>query len=289
MNIAQVLNETKQLLFFNGWIEHKGKCRLNTVKDVLFRINSSFLTLDRLKMLNKKCVEQYEAYEQDLQRNSDIITFWSPTVFEYYMSFSNLYTCLICAQDRIPELLIRIEGYKGNPHSSLADAVKKLNNYTSVPKNILDLILEYWESGGKSLRDFRNLDQHFVSIVDRTYLIIANKRRLHVVLPDNPQVKSSKKLTFDKDIDALQYFWDEHFRLAKLLDKIGKEFYGKPKTFGQGMVIGHEGSLEPKDKPYTSSLFLLSTDQKQRAGYEMIVSPERSVSMIIHQDKNKDA
>ena len=240
-------------------------------------------------MLNKKCVEQYEAYEQDLQRNSDIITFWSPTVLEYYMSFSNISTCLVCAQNKIPELLIRIEDYEGNPQNSLVDAIKKLKNYTSVPKKILDLVIEYWESGGKRLRDFRDLDQHFVSIVDRTYLITTNKRRLHVVLPDNPQEKSSKKLIFDEDIDALQYFWDEHFRLVELLDKIGKEFYGIPKTFGQGMVIGHEGSLEPKDKPYTSSLFLLSTNQKQRAGYEMIVSPERSVSMVIHQDKIKDA
>lgn len=95
---------------------------------------------------------------------------------------------------------------------SLADIVKS----PRFPGRIDELILDYWESSGQAVKQYRDLAQHHavVSSDGRVTLLPDGGVGVYLVLPNNPAEKEPGKLAYlDPRIDALPWVWESYWHL----------------------------------------------------------------------------
>jgi hypothetical protein len=94
------------------------------------------------------------------------------------------------------------------PPSLRKCADKIVSNKVNLPDELARLVTDYWVDGGKRLRDYRDLSQHHLLLSSDARATLDAKRKayLYLALPNNPEVKSMRRLKFaDPVIHALPY------------------------------------------------------------------------------------
>jgi hypothetical protein len=91
---------------------------------------------------------------------------------------------------------------------------------------------------------YRDIDQHFSSIIHHSLLEDHRDPKLLVLLPDNPEVKDPKKFTYQQEINALPFFELAFQEVHDLLEQIGTEVGAKRKVIQQGIRFAQLGELE---------------------------------------------
>src|SRR5258705_416193 len=76
---------------------------------------------------------------------------------------------------------------------------------TKVPAAVRNVVAMYWTSSGEAMAAYRDIDQHHDVLARGCFLLTAGNavQRVSVRLPDNPELKSPPKFTYNKNIDAL--------------------------------------------------------------------------------------
>jgi hypothetical protein len=101
--------------------------------------------------------------------------------------------------------------------SSLSDAVNSLGKgKVSLPASIADLLLGYWHKHGKRLKEFRDVSQHHSIVASDARVLVSDDghRGLRLLLPSNPELKTTSKLVFgEPPIHAVPYVREQFLKL----------------------------------------------------------------------------
>jgi hypothetical protein len=103
---------------------------------------------------------------------------------------------------------------------SLSDLMDRLNKSPNpgLPEKIRHGVMEYWERDGKRLKDYRDLSQHHVPLMlseARVFRASDGTPSIWLTLPNNPEVKSSSRLSFENPtIHAFSYVRDQYCELV---------------------------------------------------------------------------
>ncbi len=196
---------------------HKNKY----LDDLLYCANSALLRIIAIKKYNDKCVNEYNEIEEYLSvKNSKKIFFFSSTFVRLLNEIPVFFSDLRKMQNAFLKLLSLELNLKIKPPNSLSQAIKKgLENY-DIPPDICKIIFEYWNSTGRQVKDYRDIDQHWYQIVQRTWLKLDLKRKMMVILPD-----SKETMTYEKNVEALGFmkksFEDFHDMVDKTCESLG--------------------------------------------------------------------
>ena len=105
--------------------------------------------------------------------------------------------------------------------ASISDMVKDIKNGNlSLPENINNVILKYWEVDGSKIKQYRDLAQHFVVVSSdaRLFQIPGGRDYISIVIPNNPQEKSPVRLSFENPkVDAFDYIFKSFMMLYEFV------------------------------------------------------------------------
>jgi hypothetical protein len=118
------------------------------------------------------------------------------------------------SQDGALGYVSRIFGLK-NPPDSLRTAVERLKKASlrGIPAKVCGCIVDYWERGGRQLRDYRVLSQHYGVVTSdlRLYFAADDQPLLYLALPSRPEVQRPAKFIYDSPIVLAFPFCSESF------------------------------------------------------------------------------
>jgi hypothetical protein len=120
--------------------------------------------------------------------------------------------CLACIR-RVPDSLIchlkRLPINLDLPlsfHDLIKGLEAKRKKYR-LDQTIQDLVMAYWHSVARRVKDYRDLANHYTIVSSECLLFVSGDGSvgLRMLLPDNPNEKSPTKLTYDPGIQAMSY------------------------------------------------------------------------------------
>ncbi len=194
--------------------------------NISYRISSVIASFEKIKILEDECIKQFTLFEKDtgISKKSKMINFKSPSLYEIFINTSYIILSIRIIQNSILNIISKEESKRGNKislPSSMNDFTKKIDKF-SLNSTIKEHINTYWNSNGRLLKDYRDIDEHHNFLVDKVYIDNFNDKNLIILLPDNPNVKSYKKYKFDKKINALEFLLKEFLEIEILLNSISK-------------------------------------------------------------------
>jgi hypothetical protein len=151
--------------------------------------------------------------------------------------------------------------------------LKKPNRY-GISEEAWRIVRQYWNEGGAELRDYRDIDQHYDSIVRHTFLQVTPEEKLIAYLPDNPKERKASRVTFTGSRDALPYFNDEFAHLQALIDSLSASLGipGAPRKQSVGMA-----QLDVLRDGKTKTLALVVEDIVTSKGMEIGQTSDRHI------------
>jgi hypothetical protein len=103
--------------------------------------------------------------------------------------------------------------YGVNTPNSINDFMKKLAPNEQLPQRVTKLVLSYWHSHGRKLKDYRDLAQHHAIVASdaRIYLAPSGRPVLYLTLPNNPDVKSAARLAYANPVVHASIYLETEF------------------------------------------------------------------------------
>lgn len=93
--------------------------------------------------------------------------------------------------------------------SSLSDVANSMEKgKVTLPASISDILIGYWHTHGKRLKDFRDVSQHHSIVASDARVFVSDDghRGLRLLLPSNPELKTTSKLVFgEPPVHAVPY------------------------------------------------------------------------------------
>jgi hypothetical protein len=166
-------------------------------------------------------------------------------LFEIYAQIPAALSQIVNMQNQLLPILQDALDIKSSVPKSLNAAIKKGISTYRLPIDIGNLILEYWYNGGKYLRDVRDINEHYIALVDYTfYKYDEEPGEILVLLPDNPETKSANDFTYNREIDAYKVLETGINELNDLVETIFSRLGKEPKNFEPSISMKHMGNLE---------------------------------------------
>ena len=270
MYIATMLNQNNLFQHFGGWVSKPRNNEGNELQVFLFRATQCVISLLRLEYLKGICISQYQKQEQNLNIKTEKIVFWSPTFVEFLNEFSPFLSSLRIMQNLIIPIIGKSYGLKNSLPSSMNDAMKKIYTY-GFDKFICDTLTEYWDSNGKDIRDYRDIDQHYHVLIKHSFMQIKPNENLLVLLPDNPK---EKNIRFDLKRNALPYFVDSFNNFHTTIEKIAFYMGFSSNPISQTVLLEQIGELTEGVK---QTLALMIEDTIKCSGFEFGQTEDRRI------------
>jgi len=169
-----------------------------------------------IKDYNHKCIKEFNERKQLLTViNTSRIHFFSSNLIRLLNEIPIFFSDLRKMQDRFLNILAVVLNLKELPPKSMNKAIKNSLEKYQIPPGVCELIYKYWENTGKLVKDYRDIDQHWHQIVQRTWLQLEPEKKIIVILPD-----SKESLTYDKEIDALEFMEESFNEFHEMVEKI---------------------------------------------------------------------
>ena len=258
MYIGTLFNEEGLFQRLAAWKEGSDNDDRTDFDRFLFRATSAYISLLRMHGLNDLCIEQYGRQKSQLTIKDNRIIFWSPTLVELLNEFSPYLSSLRIMQNMVLPLTAKSEKLKTSIPTSMADAMKKLDSY-GFSQQTCNLVEQYWRSGGAEIKNYRDIDQHFYAIVQRSFLQIKPVETILVYLPDNPEEKSINRVIFDNKRDAIPFFKDAFVQIHQLIEDVALILGFGPTRLKQSIHTEQLGELQEGAKK-TLALIMPSTE-----------------------------
>lgn len=129
--------------------------------------------------------------------------------YEGFFEFDALVTAVIRAIDATRYVIWRKYGRNGSVPSSFR---RTIGNCTQLPDTLKQLAENLWAGHLSHAKEYRDCIQHYVSIGSSSWSMLTRRNDLSwtmlLRIPDNPEVKSAKNFTFNRDLDAMTYGWE---------------------------------------------------------------------------------
>jgi hypothetical protein len=172
---------------------------------------------------------------------------------QYLTEFSGCLSSMKLAQNLIIPLFAGLKR-KGDVASGMDSAVRQVGSF-GLPKAFTEAVLDYWTRFGIHIKAYRDVDQHFSALVGHTYVELRPSQRVVVVLPDNPESKSRKKFTFQKNIVARAFCEDAYRGLDEVVGKSAAAFELTPTPIQQSASLAPVGALAEGEHSTIGVLF----------------------------------
>jgi len=127
-----------------------------------------------------------------------------------YFEFDALVSAARRAYDKSGHIIWQSFGdNKGGMPNNFADMLRRCTVLSSALRQSLETS---WTVVGSKLKDYRDCTQHFASIDFARCNLAMSKLDENIwsasaMIPDNPEVKSKEKLSYNSRVDALSYGW----------------------------------------------------------------------------------
>ncbi|MDO8282824.1 MAG: hypothetical protein Q7U10_09440 [Thermodesulfovibrionia bacterium] len=250
MYLADLLNSRGLFQRTSSW-----KSSTEFADDVsllLSRGTSAVISILKIEQTQLNCVREFELFENQLNCMEDRIVFNSQSLVELQNEISPLLSTLRIMQDVTVSLISK--SLKISLPSSINDTIKKIEKY-GLPNEVKNLLCDYWNSGGASIRDYRILDQHFTGISDRVFLQLQPAKKVLLLFPDNPKEKSKKSFTFDKEICGISVLRVGFDEVHKLIESIADYLGYQPSPLPTSTNMYQLGDLHPSRNRLLSFIF----------------------------------
>lgn len=188
------------------------------------------------------------------------------TLFNIYSQIPTCLSNLVQMQDLIVPILKDIYQLKFSSPTSFRKAMNNIDNY-GFNDAVKTELKKYWKEYGEYLRNVRDVNEHFDALVDQTFFDQESKPgQILIFLPDNPEIKSSKKFTYEKEIDA-------HLTIMKNVESLNEIFNVVMNDLGinQGQYTRtHEmGQMGTFEKPMNRTLGLMISITNTESGQKL--------------------
>lgn len=241
MLLPGLLNQHKLFHHLAGLSKKEQK--FQTLKsEILARSTTSLLHLLRIGQLNTECVAEFSLFEDQLNIQDDKIVFSSVSLGFLLNEISPLMSSMRLLQNLMIKLISSYEGT--SLPNSIADYVKKSGSY-KIDEKAKSILEKYWNSTGEKLRSYRDLDQHFTTLADQYLIQIKPQKTILLRFPDNPEIKSSAKFTYNQNINGLE-FLDACFKeIHEAFEELSKNYGAKPNDHQMSISLDQLGDLRP--------------------------------------------
>jgi len=250
MYLADLLNSYGLFQRTSTWMKESDFA--DQIALLLNRATSCVVSIKRIEDAQLRCVQEYELFDDQVSDVDERIVFNSRSLVELQNEISPLLSSLRIMQDSVNALLGK--KLKTSLPSSIADTIKNIDKY-SIPLELKKTLLKYWETGGKNIRDYRVLDQHYVGLVDHVFLQLKPTKKILLLFPDEPTEQSRSKLSYDREvcgISVLRIGFDE---IHELLEDVAEYFKYSPGKLQTVIGMKQLGDLTPFRKRTIGFLF----------------------------------
>ncbi len=231
-----------------------------TIEKFLFRASCALQGLSDIEQslnISVKCAEEYRDQIKFHDSNKKVLIA-SNILFTAYSNIPSILSNIVIMQNKLLNLIAQIFDYnlKGIP-SSFNNAYK--NRFHDFPnKTIINLFTLYYEGGGKYIRDLRDINEHFDELLNETYYLQLRKQgKILMYFPDNPEIKSPKKFTYEKQMNAFDVLFDSLKILSNVIEDICSLKKVPPSDFKYNITI--DSKIKPSLVPeYTVGLMINS-------------------------------
>lgn len=245
--VPRLLNQNSMFLCLNtASRDTKGNENLTSKIDhFLYRASCVLKSLESMQAAEALSVNLVKSYIGQIKFGKDLkIAISVEPLFEVYAQIPSALSQQVNMQNQVLPILQSYLGIKASVPSSLKDALKVgIEKYGFSPE-ISSLINEYWRSIGNFIRDVRDINEHFVALVDFSYFKYEkDPGQILIFLPDNPEEKSPSKFTYKNENDAFETISEGLHQLNNLFEKIFSTLGVKPSQFENSLYMKHMGSL----------------------------------------------
>lgn len=170
----------------------------------LYRSSCLFISFHHLKKSLSDSVELAFQFVQQLKFNdSNRITFSCSELFMAYSQIPTSLSALVLMQNELLRIIPLISGSGIDLPKSMNRVFEKGIKTYGLSPEVEKLLNQYWDNGGKYVRDLRNINEHYDILVNHTFFEFKNNiGRILILLPDNPESQSPKKFTHKKELNA---------------------------------------------------------------------------------------
>jgi len=197
-------------------IRAKRPAFFGTTRSLEFLLYAAIYHCERLAQQYVKAVAQQTRFPH--HADFDRVVVQCP---EGFFEFDALVTCVIRAVDSARYAIWRAYGGKGSVPNSFRRTVDRC---TALPDSFRQLVESLWNERLSHAKEYRDCIQHYVAIGASSVAMLVRVDgvlwTIWLRIPDNPEVKSSKRFTFERGLDAMTYGWElvsDLFRLTASL------------------------------------------------------------------------
>lgn len=195
------------------------------IDEFLYCVNSAILRLLAIKEYNFECVKEYIEREKYLTIiNTSKIAFFSSNLVRLLNEIPIFFSDMKKAQDIFLSVLAVELELKEKPPKNMNRAIKNTLEKYDIPSELCRILYNYWNHIGKLIKEYRDMDQHWHQIVQKTWLQLEPDKKIVVVLPD-----SKYELTYEKNVSALEFMEKAFYEFHEMVEKVS-ELLGYTKT-----------------------------------------------------------
>ena len=305
MYIADLFNTNNLFQNFGGWFQETKvsffsrmmKSKEKDIKKILesWKLNvqgfetllgfatSVILTINQIKNLEQKCVQQFKALKERLDLRENRIIFWSHKLVNLLSKISPVINII-----RIMEnLLLELIGKKVNhpmPKNMFILIKNGHKSYNFLQLELWNRIEAYWQNTGKYLRAYKNIERYLFSLTTHSYIEINPKEKLLILLPDNPEMEISYKFVYEKNVDAIRFLENSFNDFHNLVEDISMQFHYNPTHILQGWSFLEYQYLPAK----SGTVALVIKNPEKRKAVEVINEGGKPIFNKLSLQKNEE-
>ncbi len=207
MYLSEPFNRHRLFQGLRNWPEpvqskNHEEWRLSARGEILASATAAILHLYRLRDLERRCIGEWEAVRPHLENPSARTGFFSPTLVELVNELDPFLARLRFIQNWVFPALGQALGV---PVPTTMNIKERAWSRLQLPEAVRDRIRSYWTKEGLLLKHYRDLGQHYTSMIAHSFIAPGPPVVLAVRLPDNPECHAPKRLRFGGEIHAARF------------------------------------------------------------------------------------
>lgn len=262
-----------------GWLAQNPSAGVGTrLTDLLQRAHQALFHVDQAVLFERAALAQFAAFSSRLALTSGRARGSSPLVSATLIHLSSSLAALRAVQNEAWRLVCVASGVANAP-SSITDGIKALGKgqgsgkhawSREVPQPLRDLLTRYWKEHGAALVHYRDIDQHFDVVQTGCVLTLEEGKivSLAIVLPDNPEEKSSRRYTYGRGVSGVTFARTAFERLHELVEDVAGYHNGVPAPLHTPSVMRPPLVVADVPKGGLAALLLLDYDGREGVAIE---------------------
>lgn len=218
--------------------------KIQSHRILLFNATSVILHIQQMKILEKKCIQEFQKVKEQLKLVENRLIFWSPSLIDLFSKFSPILSLIRIMQNLSLKLISK--KLKISLPASMNNLINKGREKYELPVNIWRIIKRYWSKSGKLVKSYRDVDQHHFALITHSFLELKPKEKILVILPDNPEIKNPLRFTYNKEIDAIRFLEQKFIEFNEYIEALAKEFGFNTTPIFPSWDLNHYGVLSGK-------------------------------------------